>query len=161
MDARDAIRILSEFNRWRRGEPPYDKPGAPFTNTPAEIGEAIDVAVGLLSGMPSGEGEGTKFDPKEYYERILKDPDVRRIFRERHGYDLDSSSDLDKPAHWTFLAYDEACCSNCGHVVTAPFDTTDQARESWGELPKFCEDCGARMDLSARVGFPKRRKGEK
>lgn len=163
MDARAAIRILSEFNRWRRGEPPYDEPGAPFTNTPAEIGEAIDVAVRLLSEMPSddGDGEGTKFDPREYYEKILKDPDVRRIFKERHGYELDSGSDPDGPAHWTFLKYDEACCSSCGHIITTPFYTTDEAREHWGELPRFCEGCGAKMDLSERVGFPKRRKGKK
>lgn len=24
MNARASIRILSEFNKWRRGEPPYD-----------------------------------------------------------------------------------------------------------------------------------------
>lgn len=158
-DTMAAIRILSEFNRWRRGEPPYDEPGTPFTSTQAEIGEAIDVAVVLLSGMPSREGEWAKFYPREYYERILKDPDVRRIFKERHGYELDSGSD--GPAHWTFLKYDEVACSRCGYVRTTPFRTTDEARVHWDELPKFCENCGAKMDLSERVGFPKRRKDKK
>lgn len=33
-----------------------------------------------------------KFSPKKYYEALLKDPDVRRNFKERHGYELDSKS---------------------------------------------------------------------
>ncbi len=61
-------------------------------------------------------------------------------------------------AHWAFLKYDESCCSKCGYVRTAPFYTTDEAHERWSELPKFCENCGAKMDLSIRSGFPNKRK---
>lgn len=46
---REAITILTEFNKWRRGEHPYDGEtpetyrGCPYL--PKEIGEAIDVAI--------------------------------------------------------------------------------------------------------------------
>lgn len=63
---------------------------------------------------------------------------------------------VEKLGHWGFLKYDEACCSKCGHVISPPFYTTNEAREKWGELPKYCEECGTKMDLTVRSGFPKR-----
>lgn len=29
-----------------------------------------------------------KFSTEKYYTELLKDPDVQRIFKERHGYEL-------------------------------------------------------------------------
>ena len=48
-----ARRILLEFNDWRRGIGPYEFKTDPAENTefpysPAEIGKAIDVAIGAL-----------------------------------------------------------------------------------------------------------------
>lgn len=31
-------------------------------------------------------------------------------------------------------------------VRNTPFDSTREARERWGELPPYCEMCGAKMD---------------
>jgi len=77
-----------------------------------------------------------------------------QIFQEAH------TNGVEELAHWGFIKYDEACCSKCGYVRTAPFDSTDEARESWSELPKFCENCGAEMDLTIRSGFPRKRKSK-
>ena len=66
----------------------------------------------------------------------------------------------EEPPHWGFLSYDEACCSKCGFVKYTGFYTTNEAIEKWSELPKFCENCGAKMDLDIRSGFPKKRKSK-
>lgn len=49
----EAAKILAEFNRWRRGEPPYDWSDDPTKRkklqyTPQQIGKAIDVAVATM-----------------------------------------------------------------------------------------------------------------
>lgn len=48
MVVRKAIEILSEFNKWRRGLPPYDVWGEKLPYSPTEIGEAIDCAIEKL-----------------------------------------------------------------------------------------------------------------
>lgn len=50
MTTTEAAKILAEFNKWRRGEPPYNWSDDPkkrkeLPYTPKQIGEAIDVAV--------------------------------------------------------------------------------------------------------------------
>lgn len=39
----------------------------------------------------------TAFDPKTYYEEMLQDPTVKRIFKERHGYELDEKGTGNEP----------------------------------------------------------------
>lgn len=48
---------------------------------------------------------------------------------------------------WDMLSYDEAVCTCCGYDRDTPFESTKEARERWGELPPFCEMCGARMEV--------------
>ena len=48
-------------------------------------------------------------------------------------------------AHWRMYSYDEAICSNCGYDRSTEFESTSEAKERWSELPKFCENCGAKM----------------
>ena len=55
MTPTEAAKILAEFNRWRRGEPPYDWSDDPANRkdlpyTPKQIGEAIDIAVQAMKG---------------------------------------------------------------------------------------------------------------
>lgn len=59
-----------------------------------------------------------------------------------------AKKDSEKPreSHWGFLSYDEGCCSKCGNIIFTHFDTTNEAREKWNELPKYCGECGARME---------------
>lgn len=45
MNLAKAMDILTEHNKWRRGEPPYDTIPPVDHATPKEIGEAIDVAI--------------------------------------------------------------------------------------------------------------------
>ena len=52
------------------------------------------------------------------------------------------------PAHWIMYSYDEAICSHCGYDRLTDFECTSEAKERWGELPKFCENCGAKMDVA-------------
>lgn len=57
-------------------------------------------------------------------------------------------------AHWSMLSYDEAVCTRCGYNRNTPFDSTREARERWGELPPYCEMCGAKIDGGVnRVDF--------
>ena len=49
-------------------------------------------------------------------------------------------------AHWEMLSYDEAVCTSCGYNRNTPFDSTQEAKERWSELPPFCEMCNAIMD---------------
>lgn len=48
MDTEIAIKILTEHNKWRRGEPPYDKMGEPYPHTPNKLGKAIDHAITIM-----------------------------------------------------------------------------------------------------------------
>ena len=55
MTPAEAAKILVEFNRWRRGDPPYDWSADPAKRkelpyTPRQIGEAIDIAVQAMKG---------------------------------------------------------------------------------------------------------------
>ncbi len=54
-----------------------------------------------------------------------------------------------KRGHWYMLAYDEAVCSCCGYDRNTPFDSTREAKEKWGELPPYCEMCGAILNQEA------------
>jgi len=51
-----------------------------------------------------------------------------------------------KTGYWQFIKYDCACCSVCGKLEWAPFDTTAQAVEEWKELDTYCPHCGAKME---------------
>lgn len=57
MDNKKAITILSEMQKWRRAEPPYDYDGEDphkyrgIPYTPKEFGEAIDHAINILSNI--------------------------------------------------------------------------------------------------------------
>lgn len=48
-----ALKVLTEMNKWRRGEPPYDDvsperyEAMPYE--PSQFGEAIDVAIEVLN----------------------------------------------------------------------------------------------------------------
>ena len=57
MDKETAIQILTDHNKWRRGEGEYGygEMHLAQTYTPAEIGEAIDIAIHLMSEMKGGE----------------------------------------------------------------------------------------------------------
>ena len=50
-------------------------------------------------------------------------------------------------ARWSMLSYDEAVCTHCGYDRFTPFESTSEAKEHWSELPKFCEGCGAKMEV--------------
>lgn len=49
--------FLAKYNKWRRAEPPYDKPGAPSAITSIELGLYIDRAVELLKGWYQSDTE--------------------------------------------------------------------------------------------------------
>ena len=49
-------------------------------------------------------------------------------------------------AHWRRYSYDEAICTHCGYDRWTEFECSKEADERWGELPMYCENCGARMD---------------
>ena len=53
MPIEEALKVLTEFNKWRRSEAPYGWYEEPektlqLPYTPKEIGEAIDVAIKVL-----------------------------------------------------------------------------------------------------------------
>ena len=65
---------------------------------------------------------------------------------------LDAKSALAAPPHeakWTANGgYEFACCSNCGHLQYAGWDSRAEQAEKIGdfhELYKFCPNCGAQM----------------
>ena len=67
MTPAEAAKILAEFNKWRRGDPPYDWIDDPakrkkLTYTPKQIGEAIDIAVRAMKGENQMNNETTKSD---------------------------------------------------------------------------------------------------
>lgn len=49
MNLEKAAEVLKEFNEWRRGKPPYDKPGAGLKWSLDEISDAIDVACAVMA----------------------------------------------------------------------------------------------------------------
>ena len=55
MNVREARAILCEMQKWRRGLPPYDgetpETHRPMPHTPEEFGEAIDIAINIISGL--------------------------------------------------------------------------------------------------------------
>jgi hypothetical protein len=44
----DCIKTLTEHNKWRRGEPPYDAMGVDLPCTPMQLGQAIEYAMERL-----------------------------------------------------------------------------------------------------------------
>ena len=52
MKTKQALTILREFQRWRKGIEPYNEAGAKIPYSPSEIGLALDVAIRILSRMP-------------------------------------------------------------------------------------------------------------
>jgi hypothetical protein len=48
MTNQQAAKILADFNKWRRGDKPYDSPLKEFPFDVARIGLAIDLAVEAL-----------------------------------------------------------------------------------------------------------------
>ena len=69
MDKAKAIKVLTEHNRWRRGESEYSGIGAGFPYSAKEIGEAIDIAISEMKG-----GENNEATPltAEYLEEMVK-----------------------------------------------------------------------------------------
>jgi hypothetical protein len=51
MNHKDAIHILTEHNKWRRGQAPYDGLCPEYNFKPREIGEAIDYAIAGLEAQ--------------------------------------------------------------------------------------------------------------
>ena len=54
MTEKEALKVLVEHQKWRRGEEPYgwsEDPVAvkPMPYSPKEVGEALDIAIGALS----------------------------------------------------------------------------------------------------------------
>lgn len=49
MEVNECVKILSEFNVWRRGKGKYQEAGARLEYTPKQIGIAIDTAISLIS----------------------------------------------------------------------------------------------------------------
>lgn len=54
MTTKQAAKILRDFNKWRRGEEPYNNIIKTFPFDVVVIGQAIDVAVKLCSGTDKG-----------------------------------------------------------------------------------------------------------
>lgn len=79
----DADAAISAFRREMR-------PG----NPDIDLYHVIDwlLAEGEAEAKP---GRKTAFNPEAYYERMLQDPDVRRVFYERHGYGLSGKDERD------------------------------------------------------------------
>lgn len=72
MKVEEAIKVLTEFNKWRRGEPPYDWNEDPslmieFPFDVKEVGEAIDEAINMLKHPDMIERE-------KRYEYSIKNP---------------------------------------------------------------------------------------
>lgn len=53
MKVRKIVARLREYNKWRRGQAPYDKVGAELPFTAREIGYLIDDAIGALEEKQS------------------------------------------------------------------------------------------------------------
>jgi len=49
MSEEKIIKILREYNLWRRAMPPYDKEGERLKYTPEKIGLALDKAIEILT----------------------------------------------------------------------------------------------------------------
>ena len=67
----DAIKVLTDFNKWRRGEPPYDWNEDPslmieFPFDVKEVGEAIDEAINMLKHVDMMEREESREKKYEY-----------------------------------------------------------------------------------------------
>ena len=59
MSTHEAAKILTEHNRWRRGQSPYDQsPSSP--HSPQIIGEAIDAAIHFIHSRESALGHKAK-----------------------------------------------------------------------------------------------------
>lgn len=48
MNEDNAIQIVEEFQKWRRGEKPYDYFPCEMPYTPKEFGEAIDILLKMV-----------------------------------------------------------------------------------------------------------------
>lgn len=66
MDKTEAIKILTEHNKWRRAVKPYDKVGVTPPYTPADIGKAIDFAISQLQKPYTKEDISEIIDLYEY-----------------------------------------------------------------------------------------------
>lgn len=74
--------------------------------------------------------------------------EYERLKEKFEPYNAEKNNEgAEKLGHWGFLAYDEACCSKCGHVISLPFYSTKEAKEKWNtDLPNYCEECGTKME---------------
>lgn len=71
MKVEEVIKVLTEFNKWRRGEPPYDWNEDPslmieFPFDVKEVGEAIDEAINMLKHADDMEREEKRETKYEY-----------------------------------------------------------------------------------------------
>ena len=56
-EIKECYEILTEFNKYRRGEGDYGNIGSLFKYSPKEIGIAIDTALNILGGLFKKTGE--------------------------------------------------------------------------------------------------------
>ena len=98
--------------------------------------------------------------------------DKVRIVKPLEAYEraeklLDQLEKPEKPkkpkcAHWGFVHYHTACCSDCGGQICTHFDTTDQAREGWKDLYPHCPYCGAKMEyVEPDIWYARKGKGKR
>lgn len=51
MTTEQAIEVLTEMQKWRRSEPPYDEPGCSMPHDPKKWGEAVDLGIEALKQL--------------------------------------------------------------------------------------------------------------
>lgn len=78
-------------------------------------------------------------------ELVRKLIDSKDLF-EREKLYLDKLIKNDKHGRWRMYSYDEAVCTICNYTRYTAFESTEEAKAFWGNLPPYCENCGAKMD---------------
>lgn len=86
MSAAEVAKHLAEYQKWRRGEPPYDYGLIPKQHpfTPYELGEIIDRAIGLLN-LQKPTIEQIKLDILNIIDSeydLAHGADIRRVLKE-------------------------------------------------------------------------------
>lgn len=62
MSPHEAAKVLTEHNRYRRGQAPYEASGEPL-HAPAVIGEAIDTAIAFIRKSEHSTGKKARRAP--------------------------------------------------------------------------------------------------
>ena len=122
MNIEEVVHILSEFNKWRRGLPPYEWNEDPSKQkelpySAVEIGIAIDEAVDMLRQAASD------MDREKKYEYIVK------FFRKRSDKCIGRSADH----------YDSLDCARRRHIPDTKGELVKFFRRSVGEWEEVKE----------------------